>query len=67
MEFSFVLPRNNKELLEDGDCTHYYVKQLYNANEIQTQLRGMYSLGFIHFQARIAIKTHVKTIHFVIF
>lgn len=40
MEFSFIIPRNNKELLEDGDCSHYFVKQIYNANEIQTQLRG---------------------------
>lgn len=40
MEFSFVLPRNNKELLEDTDCTNYYVKQVYSANEIPTQLRG---------------------------
>lgn len=40
MDFTFVLPRNNKELLEDGDCSSYFVKQVYNANEVPTQLRG---------------------------
>lgn len=48
MEFSFIIPRNNKELLEDGDCSHYFVKQIYNANEIQTQLRGELDLNWIH-------------------
>lgn len=40
MDFTFVLPRNNKDLLEDGDGANYFVKQVYNANELQTQLRG---------------------------
>lgn len=46
MDFTFVLPRNNKDLLEDGDCTQYYVKQQYNANEIPNQLKGKTFLRF---------------------
>lgn len=40
MDFSFVLPKSNKQLLEDADCSNYFVKQIYNADEIPAQLRG---------------------------
>lgn len=42
MDFSFALPKNNKQLLEDADCSNYFVKQIFNADEIPTQLRGTY-------------------------
>lgn len=45
MEFSFVLPQQNADLL-DGNGSAYFVKHTYNANEIQSQLRGKCS--FVH-------------------
>lgn len=41
MEFSFVLPQHNADLL-DGNGSAYFVKHTYNANEIQNQLRGKF-------------------------
>ncbi|XP_031627006.1 condensin complex subunit 1-like [Contarinia nasturtii] len=43
MNFVFEIPRNNKELLEDPNCSNYFVKQIYNVNEIQTQLRAAHN------------------------
>lgn len=57
MEFSFVLPRNNKDLLEN-DVSGYYVKNVFNPNEISGKLRGkitsnlndfLFSNQWIHF------------------
>lgn len=40
MNFTFEIPRNNKELLTDADCSNYFVKQIYDADQISTQLHG---------------------------
>lgn len=40
MEFSFVIPRTNKDLLEDAEVSSYYVKNVYTPNEIPDRLRG---------------------------
>lgn len=43
MNFSFELPRNNKELLEDANGSNYFVRQVYTAAEIPKHLRGNYT------------------------
>lgn len=40
MEFSFVIPRANKDLLEDAEVSSYYVKNVYTHSEIPDRLRG---------------------------
>lgn len=40
MDFRFVLPKSKKQLLEDADCSNYFVKQIFSADEIPAQLRG---------------------------
>ena len=52
MEFTFKLPRNNKELLEDDDGSNYFVRKVYNANEIPTQLRGETEFNLIQQEKR---------------
>lgn len=39
MDFQFIIPRNNDELL-DSHGNNYFVKQVYNANEINYHLKG---------------------------
>lgn len=41
MDFAFEIPRNNKELLEDANCSNYFVKQVYDIAEIPKLLRGI--------------------------
>lgn len=46
MNFAFEIPRNNKELLaEDGNCSNYFVKQIYDAPQIPTQIRGKFRVA----------------------
>lgn len=40
MNFAFELPRSNRELLDDANCSNYFVKQVYNPDEIPPLLRG---------------------------
>lgn len=40
MEFSFVILRANKDILEDAEVSTYYVKNVYTHNEIPVRLRG---------------------------
>ncbi|XP_055296680.1 condensin complex subunit 1-like [Sitodiplosis mosellana] len=39
MNFEFEIPRNNKELLTDANCSNYFVKQIYDAAEIPKELQ----------------------------
>lgn len=48
MEFSFVIPRNNKDLL-DADVSGYYVKQVYNPNELSQHIRGEVTFRYLKY------------------
>lgn len=42
MNFAFELPKSTKELLDDANCSNYFVKQVYSANEIPPLLRSKF-------------------------
>lgn len=46
MNFQFELPRSNKELLDDANCSNYFVKQIYNADEIPAFLSSKFNFSF---------------------
>lgn len=53
MNFVFELPRSNKELLEDANCSNYFVKQVYSADEIPPLLRGKFRFHWGIFTAQL--------------
>lgn len=44
MNFSFDLPRSNKGLLDETNGDNYFVKQIYNTDEIPAHLRGKFDI-----------------------
>lgn len=47
MDFQFNLPSDNHDLL-NSSSDHYYVKHLYNENEIPEKLQGNRQLTSTH-------------------
>lgn len=49
MDFQFIIPRNNEELL-NSHGNNYFVKQVYNPNEINYHLKGKHFVFFFSFR-----------------
>lgn len=72
MSFLFELPRSNKELLEDANCSNYFVKQIYNADEIPAHLRSKFDsideiFSKIIFYQMDKEKLHFEFVFFFVF
>lgn len=63
MSFVFEIPKRNKDLIEDPNCSNYFVRQVYEINEISKYLRCKFIIFIFEIFAKlneIPIKKVIK-------